>query len=62
MKEIFLEFIMVCFDLKFTTEKANQKTDFLDITIQKRMKQDWNFPVYWKLSQLTASYHAVHDI
>lgn len=35
MKEIFLEFIMVCSDLKCTIQKANQKTDFLDITIKK---------------------------
>jgi len=46
MQEMFLKFIMVCSDLKFTIQKANQKTDFLDITIQKRMKQYWNFPIY----------------
>lgn len=43
MKEIFLEFTMVCSDLKFTIEKVNQKIDFLDITIHKRMKARLEF-------------------
>jgi hypothetical protein len=41
--------------------KENQKTDFLDITIQKRRKEDWKSPIYRKPT-MTASYHAVHIV